>query len=296
VDVYIRLGNIAGPEVLRLASQAEAAGFDGAVLSDHLFFPEHPRSRYPYSPDGRHPFRDGVPWPDPIVTIAAIAAVTNLNFVTSVYLLALRHPLVAAKAIATAACLAPNRLSIGVGVGWQADEYEAVGVDFQGRGSVLEESIATVRELVSPHRGPWCQANDGLPSMSFEPRSPSRVPILIGGPSARAIRRAVEIGDGYIGVGSGCDEVSDALSSIRGLLNDRGRDVGSFPIHLASPAPPTLDELLTYHQAGLDVLHVVPWDDPLAAATSPDQKSAALERFADALLEFRRRCEAKRQA
>jgi len=148
-----------------------------------------------------------------------------------------------------------------------------------------------VRELVSAQRGPWCDPGDGLPSMSFEPRAPARVPMLIGGPSRRALRRAVEVGDGYIGVGTTADGIAESLSSIRGLAEAHGRDVTAFPVHFASATPPSLDDLLAYDRAGLDVLHVVPWNDPLAAASSPQQKQDALAAFAGTLENYGERCQ-----
>src|SRR5262245_43555628 len=99
-----------------LARHADACGLDALALSDHLCFPEQIASRYPYAPDGR-PFWDAAtPWPDPWVAIAAMAAATSkLQFLTNVYVLPARHPLVVAKQVGTAAVLSGNRVRLGVG-------------------------------------------------------------------------------------------------------------------------------------------------------------------------------------
>ena len=106
MHVYARFGHLAGRECVDLAIAAETFGYDGVVMSDHVFFPSGEHEPYPYSDDGNYPFLPDTPWPDVFVTIGAMAAVTtDLRFLTAVYLLALRHPLHTAKALATAAAI-----------------------------------------------------------------------------------------------------------------------------------------------------------------------------------------------
>ena len=119
-----------------------AVGFDGAFVSDHVFFPGELVSRYPYNPDGVPYFDKDTPWLETFASIGAMAAVTKrLRFVTGVYILPLRHPLEVAKAAATVALLSGNRLALGVGTGWMREEFDALGREgdhafFDGRVAV----------------------------------------------------------------------------------------------------------------------------------------------------------------
>ena len=98
-------------QLVGIARAAEEAGFEGVLLSDHLFFPGRLESRYPYSEDGKPMFDGSMPFPDPFVAIGAMAAVTTrLRFGTMVYILPLRHPLEVAKAAGTAAVLSNGRV------------------------------------------------------------------------------------------------------------------------------------------------------------------------------------------
>src|ERR1700722_18189432 len=140
--IYASGGYLPVEELLALAPLAEQLGLDGIAIPDHLLFPEFAPGTYPYSANGETPFRLDSPWPDPWVLISALAAVTTtLRFTTSIYLLALRHPLQTAKAIATAANISGGRVSVGVGAGWMREEFEAVGLEFSSRGPRLEEAI-----------------------------------------------------------------------------------------------------------------------------------------------------------
>jgi probable F420-dependent oxidoreductase len=268
-----------GNDAAMAARACEALGFDGAVLSDHLFFPREPTSKYPYSPDGRHTY-DVLPWPDPFVTIAALGAITTrLRFVTAVYLLALRHPVVAAKSIATAANFAPGRVAVGVGVGWQADEYDGLGVSFADRGRITEDSIGVMRALLSPNGGTYVSPGSGLPELAFEPRPPTAVPILVGGVADRAVRRAIEIGDGYIGVGHGIDRLLETVPVLRERATAAGRGP-AFELHFTTPEIPTATELERLADAGLSVLHLLPWRNPFEGPCPLEEKLAGLERAA----------------
>ncbi|MGE3618959.1 MAG: TIGR03619 family F420-dependent LLM class oxidoreductase, partial [Acidimicrobiia bacterium] len=198
MDRYLSLTGLTAPECVALAPVAEAAGFAGVALSDHLVLPDD-LGTYPNAPDGKVPFTHSTPWPDVWVAIGAMAAVTTtLRFRTTVLLLPLRHPIVVARAVGTAACLAPGRVEVGVGLGWLAGEYEVVGVDFARRGRLLEESIAALRALWGP--GPAHHAGEewSFGPVHLEPTPPVVPPFLIGAGAPRALRRAATLGDGYI--------------------------------------------------------------------------------------------------
>jgi alkanesulfonate monooxygenase SsuD/methylene tetrahydromethanopterin reductase-like flavin-dependent oxidoreductase (luciferase family) len=135
-------------QLLDVARGAEEVGFDGAFVSDHVFFPGELVSRYPYNPDGVPYFDKDTPWLETFASIGAMAAVTKrLRFVTGVYILPLRHPLEVAKATATVALLSGNRLALGVGTGWMREEFDVLGREFAGRGRRMDEQIAVMRTV-----------------------------------------------------------------------------------------------------------------------------------------------------
>ena len=108
-------------ELPELSREAEEAGFSAAILSDHLVYPAELETPYPYTESGLPRWEHDTPWPDPIVTAAALAMVTErLQFIISIYVLPMRHPVMAAKSISTASVLSDNRLVLGVGAGWGA--------------------------------------------------------------------------------------------------------------------------------------------------------------------------------
>ena len=135
------------PGAIRMVKLAEAAGFDSVITVDHVVFPHKYTSVYPYAPGGRLPGGPGGALPDPLIWMAAMAAVTTkLRFMTGVIILPLRNPFVLAKQVATLDHMSGGRIELGVGVGWLKEEFEAVGVPFEKRGLRTDEYIAVLRE------------------------------------------------------------------------------------------------------------------------------------------------------
>jgi len=198
----LHFGNNTFPDfasALRMVKAAEAAGFDSVVAVDHVVFPHKYTSVYPYAPGGRLPGGPGGALPDPLIWISAMAAVTTtLRFMTGVIILPLRHPLVLAKQVATLDHMSGGRIELGIGVGWLKEEFEALGIPFEKRGARSDEYIAVMRKL-------W--AEDGVSfdgrfvkfdEVSSNPKPVGRaVPIVIGGHSEAAAKRAGRIGDGF---------------------------------------------------------------------------------------------------
>ena len=147
----LHFGNNTFPDLagaIRMVKLAEAAGFDSVVAVDHVVFPHSYTSVYPYAPGGRLPGGPGGSLPDPLIWMAAMAAVTTkLRFMTGVIILPLRNPLVLAKQVATLDHMSGGRIELGIGVGWLQEEFEAVGVPFEKRGKRSDEYIAVMRKL-----------------------------------------------------------------------------------------------------------------------------------------------------
>jgi probable F420-dependent oxidoreductase len=194
----------------------EGAGYASLWVGDHVVFPRRIESPYPYNSEHRSPFDPDQPLYEPATLLAYIAARTSrVRLGISVLVLPQREPLLAAKQLAVVDALSRGRLVTGVGVGWMREEFEALGMPFQDRGPRTDEWIAILRHA-------WTQPHESFHGRfrSFEPLGmlPSRpIPILVGGQTAPALRRAAALGDGWNGVRLSPDEVRAAVADLRRL-------------------------------------------------------------------------------
>ena len=198
---YLNTGrNVWSDKAISMAQAAEEAGFESIWTVDHVVVPKGYKSTYPYASSGR--MGDGnedMQYPDPLIYMAYLASVTKtIRLSTGILIIPQRNPVVAAKQIATLDQLSGGRIDLGIGVGWLEEEFNAIGVPFQERGRRTDEHIAAMRAL-------W--ANDFAEYhgdfIDFEPifcrPQPlnGTVPIIVGGHSKAAARRAGRIGDGF---------------------------------------------------------------------------------------------------
>jgi probable F420-dependent oxidoreductase len=269
-----------------IARGAEEAGFDGVLLSDHLFFPGRLASRYPYSPDGKPGFDGATPFPDPWTAIAAMAAVTTqLRFGTMVYILPLRHPLEVAKTVGTAAVLSDGRVVLGCGAGWIREEFDALGVDFATRGRRFDEMIEVLRTVwgggMVEHHGRVFDC--GPLQMSPAPRAP--VPIWIGGTSDAALRRAARLGDGWIGTGHVPDELPQLLGRLRAQREKAGRGRTPFETLVPLAVPPDPDLLRRLEaEHGVTATTAWPFTYTIGPSSTAAQKRDAMRRYGDTVI------------
>lgn len=205
---------------------AEELGFESVWTVEHVVVPSGYESQYPYSPTGRMPGPEESPIPDPLIWLTWVAAnTTHLRLGTGILILPQRTPLVVAKEIATLDLLSRGRVELGVGIGWLREEFDALGVPFEGRGARTEEYIDVLRRL-------WTEpetAYDGrfttfAPVKSYpKPAQPAGVPIHVGGHTDASARRAGRIGDGYFPGATG-DALPRLLDVMRASARDAGRD------------------------------------------------------------------------
>ena len=206
---------------------AEDMGFESIWAVDHVVMCPGYESEYPYDPSGRSPFDENVIQPDPLIWLTWVAsATTTLKLGTGILILPLRNPTVLAKETASLDRLSGGRLLLGIGVGWVEEESKAVGMEFGNRGRRCDEYVESMRSLwnepVSSYQGQYV-AFDNVVSLP-KPASTGGVPILVGGHSPAAARRAGRLGDGFFPLGVFGAELDDLLEFSLGLI--RPGDVG----------------------------------------------------------------------
>ncbi len=211
----------------------EACGFESAWLPEHLVFPADMPARYPYTASGEPPVTPDTPTYDPWVVLGHAAALTSrIRLATNVYILPLRHPLQTARSVVTVDRVSGGRVTLGVGVGWLADEFDYLGLDFASRGRQADAAIDAIRRLWSEDVITVDDGHFRFGPVKFQPKplqKPS-VPIEIGGTAPAALRRAGRLGDGWIEIGSaGLDEFSARLSVVRDARQAAGR-TGAFEV------------------------------------------------------------------
>jgi probable F420-dependent oxidoreductase len=188
------------PALLRLVARAEALGFDSVWVGDHIVIPWQIASPYPYSPTGRPPFRPEEPALEPLALLSYLAGcTTRVKLGLSVLIVPHRHPLYAAKALATLDVLSGGRVICGVGSGWMREEFEALGLRFERRGEETDEWIRIFKVCWQEGDPAYRGKLYAFDRLKFEPKPVQKPhpPIWVGGNSRRAMRRAVELGDAW---------------------------------------------------------------------------------------------------
>jgi probable F420-dependent oxidoreductase len=208
------------------ARAAEEAGFESVWLPEHLVFPVEMKGS-PHAGDEHPPIPSNTPAFDALMSLAAIAAVTEkVRLGTNVYNIGLRHPFVTARAIATLDVISQGRVEFGIGASWLREEWEVTGLDWSTRGRRIDETIDICRRLwrddVVEHHGEFF---DFAPVM-FNPK-PVQQPqpsLLIGGDGAAAKRRAALVGDGWLPMNHSLEQLPGALAEINAKRADAGRE------------------------------------------------------------------------
>jgi probable F420-dependent oxidoreductase len=187
-------------EAIGLAQAAETAGFESLWTVEHTIVPAGYASAYPYDPSGKMPGRrEDFPLPDPLLWMAFVAAATTtIKIATGILILPQHNPVLAAKQIATLDHLSGGRVLLGIGVGWLREEFAAFGVPFQERGARTDEYIAAMRELWSAEKPTFRGRFVAFKKAYCLPQPVKKlVPIIVGGHSEAAARRAGRVGDGF---------------------------------------------------------------------------------------------------
>ena len=237
-------GATATPEALEaILSRAEGWGFHAVMIADHVVFPTAIESKYPYTVTGAFPGQGDAL--EQLTLMAFVAAKTRrLRLVTSVMVLPHRNPVLTAKMLATIDVLSGGRVTVGVGVGWLREEFEALGApDFDKRGAASDEYLTIFKKLwtqdPAEHEGRFyrfkplhCQP---------QPVQKPHPPIWIGGHSRAALRRTARHGDGWHPVGATAavplppEELRPMLDELRRLTEAEGRDFAALTLSYKAP-------------------------------------------------------------
>jgi probable F420-dependent oxidoreductase len=243
------VGAGARPEIIRsVSTAAEAAGFATLWSGEHVVMVDEPESRYPYSADGRIAVPADADWLDPLLALTFAAASTSrIGLATGVLLLPEHNPVLAAKQVATLDVLCGGRLTLGVGIGWSAEEFEALGVPFARRAARTAEYLAAMRLLWSQDVASFSGEFTSFESVRVYPKPVRgrRVPVVLGGNTDAALRRVAAVGDGWYGFNLAVAEAASRAGTLAGLCRDAGRDTGelSIAVALTDGSPAALPEL-----------------------------------------------------
>ncbi len=256
----VALGRLHPAFHLEVALEAERLGFESAWLPEHLVFPVE-MSGSPFPGAEHPPVPPETPVFDCFAYLSFLAGRTErLRLGSHVYLLGLRHPFVAARAVQTLDVVSGGRALVGVGAGWLESECRAAGVEFATRGRRLDEALAVCRRLwtepVVAHEGAFF----AFSPVRFEPKPVQKPhpPILVGGESEAALRRAARHGDGWLGLDHTPASLARPLARLRALREAAGRSELPFSVTVgaADPEPAALRAL---GAAGADRVIVAPW-------------------------------------
>lgn len=226
-------------DILGVATGAEGLGFDSLWMFDHIFTPKELESAYPYSKDGSYALTDNDPFFDPLGLFGVLAGATDrIKLGTGVLIAAYRHPLILGKVLATIERFAPGRLVLGVGAGWMREEFEAVGLSLADRGARLDEYLEALRAIWSGEPAGFEGRFYSWAEAGLQPAPTRPIPIIVGGHSDAALRRAARAGDGWAvvtgkGQGSGLDAVERRLATLDGFLEEQGRSRDGFELMFA---------------------------------------------------------------
>lgn len=213
---------------------AEAAGFESVWTVEHTVFPDGYESRYPYDQSGRMAMQADTALPDPLIWLTWVAAHTErLRLATGILILPQRNPLVLAKELATLDDLSGGRLELGVGIGWLREEFDALGVPFEGRGRRTDEHIEAMRAVWAGDHAEYHGEFVDFAGVSVNPKPVGDgVPIHIGGHTEAAARRAGRLGDGFFPAEG---SLSELLEVMRASADEAGRDPDRIEITSTHP-------------------------------------------------------------
>jgi probable F420-dependent oxidoreductase len=232
-------------DFVAIAQAAEASGWTSITIPDSLFFPQSTVSRYPYADtDNIRQYISATPFIEPFIAMSWMAAVTKtLRFYPAVMKVPVRQPLVLAKALSSLSVISGNRVSLGAGLSPWREDFSYNGLDFEKRGTLMDECIAIIRGAMSGRYFEFHSQNHDIGPIKLNPVPDRPVPILYGGHSKAALARAARLCDGWISANAD----TDALKAMIGQLNALRERYGTlnrpdYEIHVMDVTASTADD------------------------------------------------------
>jgi len=272
-------------QYLPLAVAAEEAGWASFVIPDSICYPEVCDGEYPYTPDGDRSFLEDKPFIEPFSLISALGAVTErLRFTTFVVKLPIRQPVLVAKSASSVAVLTHNRFGFGVGLSPWREDFRVCGQDWSSRGKRMDEMIEIIRGLTKGGYYAFRGEYYDLERIKICPVPTQPIPILIGGHSDAALRRAARLGDGWMHAGGDPETLERLLGRLAQLRVEYGGGREPFEIHVLSFDGCSIDAV--HRLEDLSVTDVIvllrnPYEEDTLGV---EQKIDALRRFADEVI------------
>jgi len=277
LKIGIPLGSLNPTLWTAATEEADRLGIESVWMPEHLVIPMA-MDGSPYAGQDHPPIPPEVPVFDALTYLAFLAGRTSsIRFSTHVYNIGLRHPFISARAVTTLDVVSGGRAMFGIGASWLEAEWQAVGLDFSTRGRRVDEALTICRRLwsekVIEHHGEFF---DFAPVM-FEPKPVQRPwpPIIVGGDGPAALRRAAQLGDGWIPMNHTLEQIPAAVTRLAELGAAHGRDTKVEVTMGGSITTPADAE--RFVEAGVDRVLVRPW-------RSSKEAIDALRRFADEVL------------
>ena len=253
-----------------VARAAEQHAFATLWSGEHVVMVDESASRYPYADDGKIAVPAVADWIDPMVCLSfAAAATTTIGLATGVLLLPEHNPVIVAKQAASLDKLSGGRFTLGIGIGWSREEFDALGIPFERRGARTADYVAAMRTIwrddIASHAGEF--ANFSAIRVNPKPFRGGRIPVVLGGNSEAALRRVAQWGDGWYGFNlHDADDVAVKLDTLARLCREAGRDRDELRLAVAlrDPQPSDAGRLA---ELGVDELVLVasPPEDPAQA-------------------------------
>jgi len=247
--------------ILKTAVEAERRGVSTLWVGEHVVLFDRQDSKYPYASSGEFPLPGGADWLDPFITLTFAAAVTRtIRLATGICLVPEHNPVVLAKEVASLDRLAGGRFALGVGIGWSAEEFAALGIPFERRAQRTREYIEAMRRLWSDDAATFHGefVNFDAAKSFPKPVRGGKLPIIFGGESAPALKRTADIGNGWFGFNVGPGDAAPLADKLRAMLKANGRDPSEVEIIVCPYTKKiTSDDLKQYGAAGVNELVIL---------------------------------------
>ncbi len=261
--MFASVGAFAGAEgAAAIATAADEMGLESIWSVEHVVIPDGYQSRYPYNESGRLPLGDGADIPDPLIWLAYVAGITRqIKLATGILIVPQRNPLILAKECASLDRLSGGRFELGIGVGWLAEEFQALGVPFEDRGGRTDDYLQAMTALWTQEKASYHGKYVDFDAAISDP-SPinGTVPIIVGGHSRAAARRAGRFGTGFFPVQAEEHDYPELFELMKAEARAHGRDGDAIEITTGnwSARRDTLDRVKELEDQGISRLIVAP--------------------------------------